>query len=156
MLPALASLEDLEDRGIDISDIGTAVRAQAALNDASALIRVEAGADWVGTGNTLDFGDMDQRLADALVSVCCAVVQRVLNNPQGATSMSLGDASVTLTDASTDVYLTRNERRIIRRAAGLGAVGSVELYVGTPGYGGGYINVGQTEPLPFTYEPLRP
>lgn len=158
-LPAFATLEHLKARGVDVSD---AARAQAALNDASALIRSEAGTGWVsGAGSAeepyvVDFGDMDPYLQDDLVAVTVAVARRVLENPQGASAMSLGDASLTLANSTSDVYLTASERRRIRRAGGAGGVSSVQLEVGTPGYSGTYIDVGQTEPMPFTYEPLRP
>jgi hypothetical protein len=154
-LPAFATVDDLEARGVDVTN---EERAQAALDDASALIRLEVGASWTTTDEdpvAIDFGDMVDYLQDAVVAVCVAVARRVLENPDGATSMSLGDASLTLANASNDVYLTSRERATLRRAAGRSALGSVDLEIGTPGYSG-YIDVGQTELLPFTYEPLRP
>lgn len=122
-LPAFASIDDLEARGVDVTD---PVRAQAALDDASALIRIEANTSWVAAG-AVDFGDLADYLQDAIVTVCVSAARRVLENPEGATAMSLGDASLTLANASTDVYLTAAERRVIRRASGRGGIGSVRL-----------------------------
>lgn len=151
-LPTFASTDDLEARGVDVTDVD---RAWAALDDASTLIRVEARKSWVAD-DAVDFGDLADYLQDAIVTVCITAARRALENPTGASAMAVGDVSVTLADASSDVYLTNRERIIIRTAAGQGsALGSIELEVGTPGYSG-YIDVGQTEPMPFTYEPLRP
>ena len=122
MLP-LASLAALEARlGVTLAGADLD-RATAALDDASALIRAEASTDWV---------DDEGALADvpAIVeAVALAVAYRAFRNPDGVTQTSLGDASVAYDrgTAQAAVYLTRDERRAIRRAAGTTAVGAIEL-----------------------------
>lgn len=120
-LPALVSLEDFAVRvgGVDASD---EARAQAILDDASALIRVEAGdEDWVDAN-----GDLED-VPEVVVAVTVAVAVRAFFNPQGVRSESIGTYAVTYADSSTAVFLTAGERRTIRRAAGAAAIGTVTL-----------------------------
>lgn len=118
-LPALASLEQLATRlgGIDDSD---EERAQAALDDASALIRTEAGEDWVTDDDPPEL-DTDN-LPDVIVTVCCAAARRAVTNPDGVTQESLDGYSTSYRNDSADVYLTKAERRLVRGAAGRGAL----------------------------------
>lgn len=117
--PALAQLADLEARMGVVAD---EARARAALDDASALIRSEAGAeDWLdGDGNL-------EVVPSIVVTVCCKVAQRVLTNPDGVTNETIGSFSHSLTSSSSDAYLTKAERRLVRKAAGSSLIGSVEL-----------------------------
>lgn len=151
MLPAFASTSELAVRipgGISDDD---EARAQGVLEDASSLIRAEAGTTWVTEGV------LDEDVPDIVVTVCIAAAKRAFTNPEAVTSESLGDAARSFGDASSDVYLTAAEKRLVRRAAGLAStIGSIAMEIGTPGWSGDYIDVGQTEPMPFTYEPLRP
>jgi hypothetical protein len=155
-LPAFVTVEELAARmpgGLADAD---RARAQAALDDASTLIRLEAGTAWAADG-TIDFGDLDDWKQDVVTAVAIAAARRALENPDGATEMSIGDASMKLANDSNDVFLKAAEKSAIRSIAGRGGTfGSIDLEIGTPGYSG-YIDVaGQDEPLPFTYEPLRP
>nr|MBP9053017.1 hypothetical protein [Ilumatobacteraceae bacterium] len=76
--PALAQLADLEARMGVVAD---EARARAALDDASALIRSEAGAeDWLDDDGNLEV------VPSIVVTVCCKVAQRVLTNPDGVTN----------------------------------------------------------------------
>jgi len=123
-LPALVSLEEFAARlgGIAAAD---EERAQAALDDASALIRSEAGTeDWVDDEGALE------TVPDVVVAVCVAVAGRAFRNPDGLRSEQIGTYSVTYGDATTAVYLTAAERRIVRRAAGMMSLGSIELESG--------------------------
>lgn len=120
-LPALADLEALAARlpsGISEDD---EPRAQAALDDASALIRAESGEDWV-TDDATPVLDEDT-LPDVAVTVCLAAARRAFVNPDGVTAEAIDGYSTQYRNDSADVYLTRAERRLIRRAAGLGTVG---------------------------------
>jgi hypothetical protein len=123
MLPPLASVADLSLRlGVTLAG-AEADRAAAVLDDASALIRGEAGAEWV---------DDAEQLADVpavVASVTLAVAYRAFRNPEGFSQTSLGDAAVSYDrgEGHAAVYLTRDERRAVRRAAGTGAIGTVEL-----------------------------
>lgn len=136
-VPALATLEDLEARmGAQADE----ARALAVLDDASALIRAEAGdEDWLNDDDELE------DVPPLIVMICCKVAQRTLGNPGGVSMESLGSFSQQYTNASPDVYLTRAERRLIRRATNSQTIGSIgltsehqvntDIYV--PVYGGG-------------------
>lgn len=144
-LPALATLSDLSARGVDVSD---ASRAQAALDDASALMRAEVDpVTWVDG----DTGELEDDRPDLLVGICCKVVQRSLENPYGVSSESVGEWQASYANASPDLYLTRAEKRLLRRAAGMGGVlGSVGLESPHPliERTTGYADVvGQDEPI---------
>ena len=110
--PTLADIWQLERRvpgGIAAGDLP---RALAALEDASAWIRVEAGADW------LDDDGLLETVPGAVVSVCCSVARRILDNPDGLLQVSIANYSEGRTNATTDVYLTKQEKAIVRKAAG--------------------------------------
>ena len=114
-LPAFASLADLDVRipgGVSTDEVP---RATAALDDASALIRAEAGKTWVNESNQL------ADVPDVVVAVTLAAARRAMTNPDGLASESVEDYSRSFSQSSTslDVYLTRGERRVVRRAAGL-------------------------------------
>lgn len=116
-LPAFASIEDLEARMGPMSD---PARAQAALDDASALIRAEAGETWVD-----DDGTLAADVPGVLLTICCKAARRSLANPDGVTSESIEDYSVSFGNTSPDVYLTKAERAMVRRAAGRNSVGTL-------------------------------
>jgi hypothetical protein len=149
MLPPFADTDDFEKRVGPVDDV---TRAEAALDDASALIRAEAGKTWATDGA------LDADVPDILVVICIAVARRVIENPNGVSSETLGDATISYENASGDAYLTAAEKRLVRRAGGIsGSMGSVALEIGTPAWSGDTIAVtGSDEPLPFSYEPLRP
>lgn len=123
MLPPLASVTSLGLRlGITLAG-ADADRAAAVLDDASALIRAEAGTAWVDEAEQLS------GVPAVAESIALAVAYRAYRNPDGVSQTSLGDASVSY-DRGTGqaaVYLTRDERRAVRRAAGTTAVGAIEL-----------------------------
>jgi hypothetical protein len=114
-LPALASTSDLSARGVDVSD---AARAQAVLDDASALIRLEAGVDWVDTD-----GQLDADVPDVVLTVCCRAAARAMGVDPAAEETQLADFRVRY----RDVYLTKAEKRLVRKAAGTSSIGSIEL-----------------------------
>lgn len=95
-------------------------RAQDALDHASALIRVEADLTWVD-----DDGEFEADRPDILKFVCLSAAQRALTNPDGLQSQSVIGYSETRAHASPDVYLTKGERRDVRRAAGKSSVGTL-------------------------------
>ncbi|MBM3679151.1 MAG: hypothetical protein FJW96_14950 [Actinobacteria bacterium] len=122
MLPALASVSALEARlGVTLAGVD-AERASAALDDASALIRAEAGTDWLDDEGALT------GVPPVVEQVALAVAYRTFRNPDAFTQTSLGDASVAYDrSGQSAVYLSREERRAVRRAAGATAVGAIEL-----------------------------
>ena len=123
MLPPLATVTALGLRlGVTLAG-ADAERAAAVMDDASALIRGEAGTDWVdGAGDLAN-------VPPIVEAVALAVAYRAFRNPDGVSQTSLGDASVAYDRGSGQaaVYLTRDERRSIRRAAGTTAVGAIEF-----------------------------
>ena len=119
-LPALVSLDDFALRvSVSASD---EERAQACLDDASALIRAEAGTeDWV-----YDDGGLET-VPDVIAAICVAVAIRAFRNADGVRSETIGNYSVAYADTSTAVFITAGERRMIRRAVGLNGIGSIAL-----------------------------
>lgn len=112
MEPPLATIEDLEARlGREFAAADLA-RAAAVLDDASALVRDEAGKTWLD-----DAGDLTVVPA-SIRAVVLRVSERTVRNPGGFSSESAGDYSYQRTGVEGGVYLTEAERQIIRRAAG--------------------------------------
>ena len=112
-LPALADIPALDARiPGGLADADTA-RAQAALDDASALIRAEAGTNW-----TNDDGTELEDVPDVVVTICIAAARRALTNPDGVTEEAVGDARRSYSESSLDVFLKASEKALIRRAAG--------------------------------------
>lgn len=114
-LPPLATPEDLEYRmGREFTD-AELPRVEAALDDASALVRAEAGRSWVDPETGLVTG-----LPAAIKTVVLRVAERVVRNPQGFRSESAGDYSFQRYDADDGggPYLTDREMAIIRKALG--------------------------------------
>lgn len=110
-LPSLANLTQLDDRlpgGLTPADLP---RAQGVLDDASALIRAEAGKTWT-TDGLLD------AVPDIVVTVCIAAARRAFINPEGITREALDGAEVDYATSAGDVYLKANEKALVRRAAG--------------------------------------
>lgn len=111
-LPAFASLEDLDLRipgGLRDAD---RARAWANLLDASALVRVVVGGDYVDDSNALT------GVPPIFVSVVCASSRRALDNPDGIQEEALGSYRAVLSNPSGDVYLTAAETKNVRKAAG--------------------------------------
>lgn len=126
MPPPLASLEQFSNR-LGASPEGADVdRAEAALDDASALIRTEAGEDWLDAGGALE------TVPAAVEAVALAVALRAYRNPEGVQQSQVGDVSVTYAAGGGSAFLYPQERRIVRRAAGRQAVGSIQLTAPAP------------------------
>lgn len=124
-LPSLATVDDLATRlpgGIAAADED---RAQLVLDDVSTLIRAEVETDWVDDAGALS------GVPDVVVTVCLAAARRAWTNPNGVLSETIGSYSYRLPDAAVapGVFLTDEEKRLIRRAAGTvdAGVSSVEL-----------------------------
>lgn len=100
---ALASVDDLVDRlGREVDDAERA-RAEAALEDASALVREEARRDWT------------EGAPPAVQAVVLTAALRVMRNPDGITSETIGPYSYKRRDQDADVYLSEAEKAIVRR-----------------------------------------
>lgn len=136
---SLASLAELSARlGVTLDPQSSdGIRAQAALDDASALIRLEAGLDWVieDSGD----GELDPAMPEVIRAITLAVAARGYRNPDGKTQTSVGDVSISYGRSGEGaIFLTRSETRAVNKAAGGGGSTSVGLEVGTPTLGDPY------------------
>jgi hypothetical protein len=116
-LPAFADLDQFADRVPGGISVGDEARAQAALEDASALIRVHAEKTWVTDGV------LDADVPDIIGTICMLAARRVMENPEALESQTqtLGDATESRAFGanSNDVYLTAAEKAMVRKAAGV-------------------------------------
>ncbi|SCL33023.1 Phage protein Gp19/Gp15/Gp42 [Micromonospora nigra] len=141
-LPPLAPVAELERRlGLAPGTLAGSdlVRAGVALEDASTLVRAEAGTDWLAEdGVTVT--------APAVVlTVVLGAALRAYRNPDGYSGESVGEYSYQYAREATSGYLTSAEVAIVRRAAGKLA-GSGVYTVRTPS---AYVNPDAPEPFPL-------
>jgi hypothetical protein len=111
MVPALATVSDLEERlGLDPNSLvdGDYARAQAALADASTLVRMESRRSWVDDAGAIT-------APDALIRVVLGAAMRNWVNPDGVIQETVGPFTRRLSEESTGVYLTKAELDIVRR-----------------------------------------
>jgi hypothetical protein len=156
--PRLASTDALGVRlGVTLAGTDLA-RAGAVLDDASALIRWiatnAAEADTPGAAGWLTDDDppvLDTaNLPDIVVTVCLSVAERAWRNPDGLRSESLGSYAVTYAGSDlAGVFLTANERALIRGAVGSSSVGSIEMQSPYPRTVGGYVPVDAGGEVPW-------
>lgn len=118
----LASIDDFEARYGEVSSADTAL-VSTILEDASALIfeAVEGStADWVT--------DEDADVPTQVIRVCATATNREWKQSDGIAREQLGEYAVSYRpDRPANLWLTKNERRIVRRAAGLSEPTSIEL-----------------------------
>lgn len=116
MLPSLATVEDMEARiGHAIAEAGERGRAQALLDDASAIIRYAANEDWM---DDTEDPPVLGAVPDFVVSLTCLAALRGWYNPAGIESAQLGAVSVRYGGA----WLTNSEREqlaLMNRGHGL-------------------------------------
>lgn len=129
-LPSFATIDDLAARIPAGIAGGDDARAQAALDDVSSLIRAHAGKTWV----TEDAIDAD--VPDIVTTVCLRAAQRAFTNPSGVTSESAGPFSTSYANSSSDVYLTAQEKTLVRQAAGKSSVSVIQTTRGDLETGG--------------------
>lgn len=106
--PPLASLDELTARlgDQDIDD----VQAAAFLDDASALVRLEAGQTWLTDADVLE------EVPRAVVMVVLNVARRAYLNPEGSIQPTAGPFSDRFDEARAQVfYLTDTERLVLQR-----------------------------------------
>lgn len=122
-LPAFAAIDDLEARMGSVSDLS---RAQAALDDASTLVRAFIGKTWI-----TDEGDLDPDRPDVLLTVTIAVARRAIEGPNaGVRSEALGDATITYDTNATGLFLTDEDRSLL--ASSFGGFGLTSARVEVP------------------------
>lgn len=120
----LITLQQFEDRtGRALAGTPQGTQAQELIGDASALV-----IDIVDDPETTD--TWDAAVADSVprpvVPVVVAMVRRGLDNPHGYTQQSIGSYSHSGA-SGRGVFTTRQEARIIRKAAGTSGVGALNL-----------------------------
>jgi hypothetical protein len=117
MLLPLASFVDFLARSPEEIQGSEQGRIEALLDDASALVRAEAGRTWVVDGALVD-------VPDVVVTVTLAVARRAFTNPDMVESEALpGEYSV----KRSDVYLTASEKSLVRRAGGQPGIWSLSV-----------------------------
>jgi hypothetical protein len=125
-MAALATTQEFEARHGLLGDEDTE-RIEALIDDASAFIRGEAGAgdaDWAD-----DDAEDGVEVPPVIRAVCIQVAYRAWTNPDSVAREQLGEASRTFrgNDQSDAMWLTTNERRMIRKAANGATVRSVQV-----------------------------
>lgn len=100
-------------------------RGEYLLGEASDLIRDVAGKTWLTADYALDA--VPRRVA----LICAAAAARAFENPHGLSQRSLGDSSKSYDRAGREggevVYLTDEEERAVRKAAGISSFVAVTL-----------------------------
>ncbi len=113
MVAALATTENFEARHGLLTDAEREV-VEHLLDDASAFIRAEAGGDtdWVAD-------DFDGEPPPVIRAICLQVAYRAWRNPDGVAREQIGEIARTFRgdDQSDAMWLTKNESRMIRKAA---------------------------------------
>ena len=110
-LPSLATLEQFE--AYYGAEVANPTRLQFLLDIASDLARKEAGESYV------DVSDALTTVPTITVGIVCQVTRRAYDNPDGLEGETIGDYTWRGGDATgSGVYLTSEEARAIKRAAG--------------------------------------
>lgn len=121
-LPPLATVEAMQVRlgGPPLTNDDLS-RAVAVLDDVSALVRLEAGVDWVATDG------VTVTAPAAVVAVVLAAALRGYRNPDGFQGETVGPYSYQYAQGAASAYLTSAEARIVRVATS-GASGRAGVY----------------------------
>jgi hypothetical protein len=131
-MATLATKEDFEARHgvLDEDDQKT---VDVLLVDAGGLIETElAGSEaaWLGE-------DFDGEVPAVVKAVCIQAAYRAWVNPDGVAREELGQVAQTYrgTDQADALWLTKNEAKMVRRAAGASSIRSIQVetpYSGDP------------------------
>lgn len=120
----MSRLARLEDYALRYGDVARASegKVQALLDDASALV-LEAV-----TGSTASWVTGEEDPPRTVVMVVTGAAHRALRHADGVVREQLGQHAVTYrADDSWDIWLTDEEERIVRKAAGLSSARTVTL-----------------------------
>lgn len=117
-MPSLASVEEFGNRIPGGIPPGEEARAQAALDDASALVRAVADHDFVDPENPEAY-----LVPEIVAMVVISAARRAFINPDGVTQEGIDGASASYGNPSPDIYLTKAEEARIRKAVGLSGGG---------------------------------
>lgn len=103
-LAPLAEVDDLQARLGRTLSTDERVRAAAAIEDASALVREEARRTWAG-----------ETVPGAIRAVVLRVARREFTNPDSRVNRQIGPFSETYSAQAGTAYLTDDERAIVAR-----------------------------------------
>jgi hypothetical protein len=115
----ITTTQYLARTGLVLADINTD-QVSALISDASALV-----VDVVNDTDVTDTWD-DTTVPASVVPVVVAMIRRAIDNPNGYRSESIDGYSFTGA-ATTGLFATRDETRVIRRAVGTSGVGALNL-----------------------------
>ena len=110
---------DFQDRYENTVSAADGDRLSVLLEDACAL-----AADIIGSSYADGSG---VAVPGAITATVCTAVRRAFDNPTGLQGETIGDYTWRAAGSSAGVYFTPAEARIMRRAAGQSAVGTIEL-----------------------------
>jgi hypothetical protein len=110
---ALAAVTDIEARLGRVFVDDELGRVVALLDDASSLVRDEAGKDWIDP----DTGGLTT-VPGSIRAVVLRVVERAIRNPQGFSAEAAGDYSYQRPGVEAGIYLDERDARTIRKALG--------------------------------------
>ena len=124
-LPRFAEVADVEARlgrpfaGDEIA------QCEAFLDDASMVIRAEAGRTWLNDSGDALVGTEAQ--LDALRTVCANMAARVMRNPSGANQRTAGPFSESYAPSvsAAHVYLSKSDRKVLAWVVGRSGVGTL-------------------------------
>lgn len=119
-MAALADIEELEQRLGEQLEGDAAIQALARLDDASHIVRAYAGTvsdDWAGAD-----------IPDAVPGIVASMVERATRNQDGVIQEGAGPFQRSFgADAANRLYLTKNDKMILRALGGgtatLGVIG---------------------------------
>jgi hypothetical protein len=118
--PALCSLDRLEVL-LGAEGITDRPGAEARLEDASEVVRAYANTDWLN-----DDGDELEDVPPQVANIVAQMVERATRNRDGVTFEASGPFSRSFgADAAQRLYLTKNDRMVIRRAVGRTGIGTL-------------------------------
>lgn len=145
--PPLASIDQLAHRlGVETADLD-GPRAGADLDDASALVRDEAGQSYLTTEGALDSASIPA----IVVAITLASARRAYENPSNVTQKSAQDVSMSYAArGDSAVYLTADECTRLRRAGGRMSIGTIQTTRGGRYSETGYVPTG-TEDVWFPW-----
>lgn len=126
MLPPLASVEDLT---INVTDPAV---AEAKLRSASTRVRSFVGNDYVD-----EDGELVPDIPDEVIAVVIDAAERAIVNPGGVTGEQVGQYSYQIASGNSGgVYLTKQEKSMLRAVRGSLGVSSIQLESNLPPFYG--------------------
>lgn len=119
--PALAGIDDLNERLDAEVTLELIPQAMARLADASEIVRAYAGVTWLNTAE-----DAVDGVPGQIPGVVASMVERATRNPGGVVQEQAGPFGRSFGgDAASRLYMTKGEKAVVRFAAGRTAIGTL-------------------------------